>query len=114
MQTTQHEHKKQLHDRVLERSTQLEATLEGLMADPHNAKSERARAIEAALAALQTHVSSGWDAIGEPESAAITTWLESSRFLFDSNPPPTDAAAVAVEATAVAVAVAVAVEKVTT
>jgi hypothetical protein len=111
MQTTMHEHKKQLHDRVIERSTQLEATLEGLKANTHNAKSERAQAIESALAALQTHVSGGWDTIGEPESAAITTWLETSRFLFDSNAPPavatvttTAVAAVAVAAVAVAVA----------
>ena len=28
---------------------------------------------------------SGWEAIGEAESAALTRWLESSRFLFDTN-----------------------------
>jgi hypothetical protein len=94
-----HEHKKQLHDRVIERSTQLEATLEGLKANTHNAKSERAQAIESALAALQTHVSGGWDTIGEPESAAITTWLETSRFLFDSTPPPAAPAVVEAKVT---------------
>jgi hypothetical protein len=77
------EHKKELHDKVLERREQLAASLASLQADPQNAKSERAGAVEAALAALQTHMSGGWESIDEQESAALTRWLESSRFLFD-------------------------------
>ncbi len=79
------EHKKQLHDRVEERRRQLTATLLGLQLDPQSAKSERASAIEGALAALQTHVSGGWDVVDESESAALVRWLDSSKFLFDSN-----------------------------
>ena len=79
------EHKKQLHERVQERSAQLKATLLTLQAD--NATSDRARAIEDALAALETHTSGGWDAVDESESAAIGRWLDSSRFLFDAKPP---------------------------
>ena len=78
------EHKKQLHDRVEERRSQLTATLLGLQSDPQSAKSERASAIESALAALQTHLSGGWDVVDEPESAALTRWLDSSRFLFEN------------------------------
>jgi hypothetical protein len=83
LETIKHEHKKQLHDRVLERRGQLTESLLGLKADPLSAGSERARAVDAALAALETHLTGGWEAIDEPESAALTRWLESSRFLFD-------------------------------
>jgi len=53
--------------------------------DDASAKSERARAIDAALAALQTHLSGSWDSIDDCESAALTRWLESSRFLVAPN-----------------------------
>ena len=88
MEPTSHEHKKELHERVTERRAQLNATLHGLQADAQNAKSERARAIEDALAALETHLSGGWDSIGETESAEVTRWIESSRFLFDEPAMP--------------------------
>lgn len=83
VKTAKHAHKKQLHDRVVERRDRLKAMLLGFQSDPQNAKSERAVAIEAALAALQTHLGGGWEVIDESESAALTRWLESSRFLFD-------------------------------
>ncbi|HZS40233.1 MAG TPA: hypothetical protein VFF06_25555 [Polyangia bacterium] len=83
METTRPEHKKELHERVQERTVQLKASLVTLQGDAQSAKSERARAVEAALAALDNHMSSGWDAIGEAESAALSRWLESSRFLFE-------------------------------
>lgn len=86
-----HEHKQQLHQRISERTTRLEETLVLLRADAQTAGSERARAIEAALAALQTHVSGGWSQVDEQESAALTRWLDTSQFLFDGK-------AVAVEA----------------
>ena len=78
-----YEHKKELHEKVSGRRDQLTATLVRLQADPQNAKSERAGAVEAALAALQTHMSGGWESIDEQESAGLTRWLDSSRFLFD-------------------------------
>ena len=90
METIKLEHKKQLHDRIAEREVQLNSTLVGLRSDPHNATSDRARAVEEALAALQTHLSGGWDSVDEPESAALTRWLDSSRFLVDAE--RTDAA----------------------
>jgi gas vesicle protein len=86
---SKHEHKKQLHDRVIERGNELKAMLAGFKSDPQSAKSERAVAIEAALAALETHLGGGWDVIDESESAALTRWLESSRFLFDGKPVET-------------------------
>jgi hypothetical protein len=88
MEAIKHEHKQQLHERVLERCSELKASLKSLQKDPQSAKSERARAVEESLAALDTHMTSGWEAIGEAESAALTRWLESSRFLFDSQPVP--------------------------
>jgi hypothetical protein len=79
-----HEHKKQLRDRVGERCLQLNLSLVALQCDPQNAGSDRARAVEEALAALETHLSGGWDSVDEQESAALVRWLESSRFLFDA------------------------------
>lgn len=79
------DHKKQLHELVTERSTLLKATLASLQAE--QAGSDRARAIEGAIAALQTHVSGGWDKVGEQESAAIVRWLDQSKFLFDPAKP---------------------------
>ncbi|MDB4969948.1 MAG: hypothetical protein JWN44_5637 [Myxococcales bacterium] len=67
----------------------MNATLLGLQADQQTATSERARAVEEALAALQTHLSGGWDSVDESGSAAITRWLDSSRFLFDVSAPVT-------------------------
>ena len=87
MEAIKQEHKKQLHDRIEERTVELKASLKALQSDPANAKSERARAVEEALAALTTHLSGGWDKVDEGESAALTRWLETSRFLFDSKPP---------------------------
>ena len=34
------------------------------------------------------HSMDGWDVIDESESAALTRWLDSSRFLFDGKPAP--------------------------
>jgi hypothetical protein len=85
METTKHERKKELHDRVQERCIKLKMTLLGLQADPAGTRSERRRAIEKALAAWETHLSGGWDAIDETELVALTHWLDSSRSLFDEN-----------------------------
>lgn len=85
LEMIKHEHKKQLHDRVLERRGQLQATLTAFHGDERSANSERARAIENALAALGTHLTGEWELIDSTESAALTRWLESSRFLFDAN-----------------------------
>jgi len=78
--------KKQLHESVLKRRTRLQANLVALQADPRQADSERTRAVETSLAALQSHLSGGWQATDESESAALSRWLESSRFLLDSKP----------------------------
>jgi hypothetical protein len=83
METIKPEHKKDLHDRVKERCAELSASLADLQTQ--NAKSERARAVEEALAALQTHLTGNWETIDDSESAALTRWLESSRFLFDGH-----------------------------
>lgn len=61
METIKHEHKKQLHERIDERRTQLKASLLGLQANQQSAKSERARAVEEALAALEIHLTGGWE-----------------------------------------------------
>jgi hypothetical protein len=88
-----HEHKKELRDRVGERCIQLNLSLVALKCDPQSAGSERARAVEEALAALEMHVSGGWDSVDDHESAALTRWLDSSRFLFDT--PATAASVIA-------------------
>lgn len=83
MEPIKQPHKPELHQRILERQVLLKASLAALTAG--NAKSERARAVEDALAALETHLSGGWDAIAGPGSAALTRWLETSQYLFDKN-----------------------------
>jgi hypothetical protein len=86
MEPIKHEHKKQLHDKIEERTTQLKTSLLALQGNPDSAKSGRARAVGDALAALQSHLSGGWDTVDESESAALVRWLESSQFLFDEPP----------------------------
>ena len=88
MKSVEHEHKKQLHERISERRAQLGLTLSRLRTDPHDGGSIRARSIEEALAAVETHFSGGWDAIGELESVSLTRWLDTSRFLFDGTASP--------------------------
>jgi hypothetical protein len=95
MTATRPEHKKELHEKIEHRTAELKASLAHLQSDPKKAKSDRARAVEEALAALETHMGGGWDKIDESESAALSRWLETSRFLFDEQPasqlitPPT-------------------------
>jgi hypothetical protein len=84
MKPIKHEHKKELHDRVIERSAQLKASLIQLQTDSDGAKSERAQAVEQALAALDTKMSADWNTIDEAGSAALSTWLETSKHLFDA------------------------------
>ena len=85
------EHKQQLHQRILERRSQLEANLRRLQANEETAASERLRAVDGALAELKTHSSgSDWSAVGESEAAALSRWLDQTRFLIegDSTPAP--------------------------
>jgi hypothetical protein len=57
LEMTKHEHKKQLHDRSIERCAQPSAPLVGLRSASHSATSDRARAIEEA-AVMQDRVQS--------------------------------------------------------
>jgi hypothetical protein len=79
------EHKKPLHDRIIERKSKLEQSLVRLKSDPKTAASEHTRAVEDALGALETHVAGGWENIGNPEAAALARWLEWTRFLYDES-----------------------------
>ena len=97
MEMIKNEHKQELHTKVLERETQLKASLAGLQTDPENAKSDRARAVEEALAALQTHLTGGWDKVDESGSAALTRWLETSQNFVDTKVAPAPAAPPTVE-----------------
>ena len=93
-----HEHKQQLHERIVERCELMNRTLIALRLDAQKATCVRARAIEEALAAVETHLSGGWSSVDESEAAALVRWLKSSRYLFDVPPIP---AAAPVAATAV-------------
>lgn len=88
------EHKKQLHEQIFLRSGELEGTLSTMQSDERLAVSDRARAIESAQAALETHLSGGWDVVGEVEAAELTRWLETTRSLCDPNAAPRVASAV--------------------
>jgi hypothetical protein len=82
------EHKKQLHEQILLRCSELEGTLSTMHNDERLAVSDRARAIEGALAALETHLSGGWEVIGEVEAAELTRWLDTTNVLYEPNAAP--------------------------
>jgi hypothetical protein len=82
------EQKEQLRVRVLERCARLQASLIALRADPCWATSDRARAVEQSLAALQRHPRGRWQSLDERESLALARWLGLSRFLVDGTSPP--------------------------
>ncbi len=80
-----HQHKKQLHERILRRQSALQSELE-LMRDLKKAScSVRERALADALGELSTHLSTGWDKVDGMEASELTRWLESTRFLVDDS-----------------------------
>jgi hypothetical protein len=82
-----HEHKEELHARIIERQAALERTAKALVNDAHTAKGEQCRAVEGALAQLAFHLTSGWAKVGEMEAAELGRWLESTRLLVQNEPP---------------------------
>jgi hypothetical protein len=76
------DHKKELHSKLQERRTRLEAAL---ARDPEK-RSEHARAADAALAQLTTHLSGKWEDVGEVQSQELSVWLESTKVLVDEAP----------------------------
>jgi hypothetical protein len=76
------EHKKALHDRILERRGKLEAAL---ARDPQK-HSEHGRAADAALAQLATHFTTKWEDVDEVEAKQLSVWLESTQLLVDQPP----------------------------
>jgi conjugal transfer/entry exclusion protein len=79
-----------IHDDIVERSRQMRMTLASLRSVARTATCMRARAIDESLATLQTHLGAGWDANDSAQAAALTHWLDRSRFLYDV-PSPADA-----------------------
>ncbi len=72
-------HRKQLHERVLERQSQLAATLELLTETAPD--SSRVAAISQAIATLDEHLQRPWDEIGELEAGQITRWFDATQSL---------------------------------
>jgi hypothetical protein len=77
-----------LHDDIVERRRQMRLTLASLRSAARTATCVRARAIDESLAKLQTHLSAGWDGNNSAQAAALTYWLDRSRYLYDV-PSPT-------------------------
>ena len=79
------EHKPELHQRVMHRRSELEATLAHLSKDENTAKSLRAQAVTNALAVLDNNLSAGWEHVGAVESAQLARWLETTPILVDAS-----------------------------
>ncbi len=76
------DHKKQLHDRILDRRARLEAAL---ARDPQK-RTEHSRAVDAALAQLAAHCATKWEDVDEVEAKQLSVWLESTELLVDQPP----------------------------
>ena len=63
-------------------------TLASLRSAARTATCVRARAISESLATLQAHLGGGWDERNSAQTAALTYWLDRSRYLYDV-PSPT-------------------------
>lgn len=83
-----HQHKEELHARILERRGALATTRSRLGADAHTVNGEQLRAVDAALAVVDLHLNSAWESVGEVEAAELARWLESTRFLPQVGKPP--------------------------
>ena len=80
-------HDNTLYDDIVERRQQMSLTLAALRTFPRTATCVRARAIDDSLATLKTHLSGGSAAIVGAEAAALTYWLDRSRYLYDVPAP---------------------------
>jgi hypothetical protein len=87
MNTIAHAHDDTLYDDIAERRQQMSLTLAALRTLPRTATCVRARAIDDSLATLETHLSGGSAAVGSAEAAALTYWLNRSRYLYDVPSP---------------------------
>jgi len=92
--SAQPEHKHQLHQRVMHRRSELEATLALLNGDAATAKSARAQAVSEALAVLDGNLGSGWEHVGELEAMQLARWLENTPILVESTIEEGQAAAI--------------------
>jgi hypothetical protein len=77
------EHKKQLHERIMKRQSQLLAQREKESGRTHTARTEREIALDDALAMLEIHLATGWDNVDDLSAEELSRWLESTRFLVD-------------------------------
>jgi hypothetical protein len=87
MNTHAFAHQNTLHDDIIERRRQMRLTLASLRSVARTATCVRARAIDESLETLQTHLSAGWDAKNSARAAALTYWLDRSRYLYDVASP---------------------------
>jgi|GEM_PF-4924359 len=89
-----HEHKPQLHQRVMHRRSELEATLALLEQDELTRTSPRAQAVADALAVLDSNLSAGWEHVGEVEAAQLARWLDNTPVLIETAVEPAQAEAI--------------------
>jgi hypothetical protein len=87
MNTIAYARENTLVDDIIERRRQMRLTLVSLRSVARTATCVRARAIDESLATLRTHLSAGWDANNRAEAAALTYWLDRSRYLYDVPSP---------------------------
>jgi hypothetical protein len=71
----------QLHERILQWRSKLEAARERLGSHRHPDHEERARAVDDALASIAAHASGRFLHRAPAEAAQLLGWFESTRFL---------------------------------
>jgi len=88
MSITEHAHGHTLHERIVVRRREMQRTLASLRSVVRTATCVRARAIDESLKTLDVHLGGDWNGRDRDKSAALTHWLDRSRYLYDVTPPP--------------------------
>src|SRR4051794_31637239 len=82
------QHKKQLHQRIIKRQSQLQAELEQMVRQQKPTRSERERALAEALTTLDMHLATGWENVDGLEAGELSRWLDSTQFLVADDARP--------------------------
>ena len=88
MSIIEHAHARTLHDQIVVRRREMRRTLASLRSVARTATCVRAGAIDESLQTLDVHLTADWNRNDRAESAALTHWLDRSRYLYDVTPTP--------------------------
>jgi hypothetical protein len=84
LESSMHEHRRELKERVRARSRQLQ---EAFTLAELDGPSERRNALEVALRLVDNALQGGWDKVSEIGAAELSEWLEATQFLVASPAP---------------------------